>query len=186
VTLATAYPLGRSGGRTPVLDLLVKDFCRASEESSRAGVQGGLAFKPPLFIPAPGLPTDPGMGMPWSMRIINGRSLRTVGDYSSLSPEEKAYLEDQKRRLTDFGWPGRDRDRRSAWRPRPAEGFPVLDSLLCAVSAHDLIRRPTLIRLLRNQWTRDGWEDPLEDQEDTGPDADPWGAYRLFDPVSGH
>jgi hypothetical protein len=60
------------------------------------------------------------------------------------------------------------------WRPRPAEGFPVLDGLLCAVSATDLIR------LLRNKWTRDGW-DPLEDQEDTGPDADPWGAYGLFE-----
>ena len=30
-------------------------------------------------------------------------------------------------------------------------------------------------------WTQDGWEDPLEDQEDTGPDADSWGAYGLFD-----
>jgi len=79
------------------------------------------------------------------------------------------------------GPPGRDRDRRPAWRPRPAEGFPVLDGLLCAVSATDLIRCPTLIRLLCNQWTRDGWEDPLEDQEDTGPAADPSGAYGLFE-----
>ena len=29
-------------------------------------------------------------------------------------------------------------------------------------------------------WTQDGWEDPLEDQEDPGPDADPWDAYGLF------
>ena len=50
-----------------------------------------------------------------------------------------------------------------------------------AVGNTDLIQCPTLIRLLRNKWTRDGWEDPLEDQEDTGPDADPWGAYGLFD-----
>jgi hypothetical protein len=98
------------------------------------------------------------MGMPWSMRIINGRRLRTVGDYRSLSPEEKAYLEDQKRCWTDFGWPGCDRDRRPAWRPRPVEGFPFLDGLLCAVSATDLIRCPTLIRLLRHEWTRVGWE----------------------------
>ena len=28
---------------------------------------------------------------------------------------------------------------------------------------------------------RTAWEDPLEDQEDTGPDADPWGEYGLFD-----
>jgi hypothetical protein len=130
-----------------MLDLL-EDFYQASEESSRAGVQGRLAFKPPLFTVAPGLPTDPGMGMPWSMRIINSRRLRTVGDYRSLSPEE----------VLDF---------------------PVLDGLLCAVSATDLIRCSTLI--LRNKWTRGGWEDPLEDQEDTGPDADPWGAYGLFD-----
>jgi hypothetical protein len=147
----------------------------------RAGVQGSLAFKPPCFTVAPGMTTDPSMGRPWNMRIINGRRLRTVGDYRSLSPEEKAYLEDQKRCWTDFGWPGRDRDRRPAWRPRPAEGFPVLDGLLCAVSATDLIRCPTLIRLLRHEWTRDGWEDPLEDQDDTGPDADQWGAYGLFD-----
>ena len=59
--------------------------------------------------------------------------------------------------------------------------FPVLDGLLCAVSATGLIRCSTLIRLLRNKWTRGGWEDPLEDQEDTGPDADPWGAYGLFE-----
>ena len=49
------------------------------------------------------------------------------------------------------------------------------------MSAPDLIRCPTLIRLLRHEWTRDGWEDPLEDQDDTGPDADQWGAYGLFD-----
>ena len=114
------------------------------------------------------------MGMPWSMRIINGRRLRTVGDRRGLSPEEKACL--------DRLWVGvRDRDRRPVWRPRPAEGFPVLDGLLCAVSATDLLQCPPLIRLLRNKWTRDGWEDPLEDQEDTGPDADPWGAYGLFE-----
>jgi hypothetical protein len=77
-----------------MLDLL-QGFYQASEESSR--VQGGLAFRPPPFTVAPGLPTDPGMGMPWSMRIINGRRLKTVGDYRNLSPEEKAYLEDQKR-----------------------------------------------------------------------------------------
>jgi hypothetical protein len=164
-----------------MLDLM-EDFYEASEECLRAGVQGSLAFKPPLFTVAPGMATDPGMGKPWSMRIINGRRLKTVGDYSNLSPEEKAYLEDQKRCWTDFGWPGRDRDRRPAWRPRPAEGFPVLDGLLCAVSATDLIQCPPLIRLLRNKWTRDGWEDPLEDQDDTGPDADyNWAACGLFE-----
>ena len=53
-------------------------------------MQGGLAFRPPPLTLAPGLPTDLGMGMPWSMRIINGRRLKTVGDYRNLSPEEKA------------------------------------------------------------------------------------------------
>ena len=44
-----------------------------------------------------------------------------------------------------------------------------------------IISTPTLIRLLRNHWTQDGWAEPLEDQEDPGPDADPWDAYGLFD-----
>ena len=100
-----------------MLDLL-EDFYQASEESSRAGVQCRLAFKPPLFTVAPGLPTDPGMGMPWSMRIINGRRLRTVGDRRNLSPDERAYLEDQNRCWTNFGWPGRDRDRGGPGLPR--------------------------------------------------------------------
>jgi hypothetical protein len=77
--------------------------------------------------------------------------------------------------------PSSDRDRRPACRPRPAEGFPVLDGLLCAISAPDLNQCPTLLRLLSNWWTRDGWQDPLKDQEDAGPDTHPWGAYGLFD-----
>ena len=162
-----------------MLDLL-EDFYRASEESSRAGARGGLTFKPPAFTPEPGQPTDPSLGMPWSMRIINGRRLRTVGDRRNLSPDERAYLADQNRCWTNFGWPGRDKDRRPAWRPRPAEGFPVLDGLICALAAPALIRCPALIRLLRNQWTQDGWEDPFEDQEDTGHDAATWDAYGLF------
>ena len=46
---------------------------------------------------------------------IKGRSLTFSTSFPfslvflrSLSPEEKAYLEDQKRCWTDFGWPGRD------------------------------------------------------------------------------
>ena len=84
------------------------------------------------------------------------------------------------RTWTNFGWPGRDKDRRPAWRPRPAEGFPVLDGLICALAAPDLIRCPALICLLRNQWTQDGWEDPFGDHEDTGHDAATWDAYGLF------
>ena len=36
-------------------------------------------------------------GRPTSMRYINGRKLRTVGDYRNLSPAERAYLDDQER-----------------------------------------------------------------------------------------
>ena len=90
------------------------------------------------------------------MCIINGRRLRTKGDYQSLSPEEQAFLADQERCLTGFGWPGRDRDRRSAWQSLPPEGFPALDGLLCSASATAIIRCLALIRLLRHQWTQLG------------------------------
>ena len=69
--------------------------------------------------------------------------------------------------------------RLAAWRPRPPEGFPALDGLLCSASATDIIRCPALIRLMRHQWTRQGWEDPLADHEDSG--HDPWGAYGVLE-----
>jgi len=52
-----------------MLDLLPV-FYLASKEYSSAGVQGGLAFKPPTFTLEPGRPTDPGLGSPLSMCII--------------------------------------------------------------------------------------------------------------------
>ena len=82
-------------------------FYLASEECSRAGVQGGLAFSPPTFTLEPGRPTDRMLGRPLRMCIINGRRLRTKGDYQSLSPEEQAFRADQERCYTGFGWPGR-------------------------------------------------------------------------------
>jgi hypothetical protein len=120
---------------------------------ARAGIQGGLACKPPTFTLEPGRTADRELGRPLSMCITNDRRLRTKGDYLSLSPEEQAFLANQERCLTGFGWPGPDRDRRPAWRPRPPEGFPALDGLLCSASATAIIRCPALIRLLRHQWT---------------------------------
>ena len=38
-----------------------------------------------------------------SMLYINGRKLRTVGDYRNLSPAERAYLDDQERCWTGLG-----------------------------------------------------------------------------------
>ena len=70
---------------------------------------------------------------------------------------------------TGFGWPGRDRDLRPAWRPRPPDGYPIMDGLRCSIPATALIQCPALISLLRYQWTSDGWEDPLG-----APDLDPW------------
>jgi len=43
----------------------------------------------------------------------------------------------------------------------------------------DVIRCPALIRLMRHQWTPQGWEDPLADHEDSG--HDPWGAYGVLE-----
>ena len=100
---------------------------------------------------------------------MKGRKLRTAGDYRNLSPAERAYLDDQERCWTGFGWPGRDRDRRPAWRPRPPDGYPIMDGLRCSIPATALIQCPALISLLRYQWTSDGWDDPLG-----APDLDPW------------
>ena len=159
---------------------LLPAFYLASEERSRAGVPGKLAFRPPTFTLEPGRPPDRRLGKPVSMvSRFDGRRLRTTGDYRSLSPEEQVYLADQQRCYTGFGWPGRDRDRRPAWRPRPPEGFPALDGLLCSASATDIIRCPALIRLMRHQWTPQGWEDPLADHEDSG--HDPWAAYGVLE-----
>ena len=44
------------------------------------------------------------------MRFINGKRLRTKGDYHNLSPAERAYLDDQERCWTGFAWPGSDRE----------------------------------------------------------------------------
>ena len=106
------------------------------------------------------------------MRFINGRKLRTVGDYRNLSPAERSYLDDQERCWTGFGWPGRDRDRRPAWRPRPPDGYPLSDSLRCAVPVPALVKCPALISLLRYHWTSHGWDDPLD--------------APYFDPFLGH
>ena len=81
-------------------------------------------------------------------------------------------MDDQARCWTGFGWPGRDRDRRPAWRPRPAEGYPLSHGLRCSVPATALVQCPALISLLRHQWTSHGWEDPLE-----APDLDPFLGY---------
>ena len=67
---------------------------------------------------------------------------------------------------------GRDRDRRPAWRPRPPDGYLIMDGLRCSIPATALIQCPALISLLRYQWTSDGWEDPLE-----APDLAPWRGY---------
>jgi hypothetical protein len=97
---------------------LQDDFHTVMAEIDRAGVQGGITFQAPPVTLDPGVPTDLLLGRPKSMRFINGRKLRTVGDYRKLSPAERSYLDDQERCWTGFGWPGRDRDRRPAWRPR--------------------------------------------------------------------
>ena len=70
-------------------------------------------------------------------------------------------LSHKERCWTGFGWPGRDRDRRPAWRPRPPDGYLIMDGLRCSIPVTALIQCPALISLLRYQWTSDGWEDPL-------------------------
>ena len=101
-----------------------------------------------------------------------------MGDYRHLSSDERAYLDAQERCWTGFRWPGRDRDRRPAWRPRPPDAFPILDGLICSIPATDLIQCPALISLLRYKWTSEGWQDPLG-----GPVIDPWQEedYAAFD-----
>ena len=141
---------------------LQDDFHTVMAEIDRAGVQGGITLQAPPVALDPGVPTDPLHGRPKSMRFINGRKLRTVGDYRNLSPAERSYLDDQERCWTGFGWPGRDRDRRPAWRPRPLDGYPLSDSLRCAVPLPALVKCPALISLLRYHWTSQGWDDPLE------------------------
>ena len=74
------------------------------------------------------------------MRFMNGRRLRTVGNYRNLSLAERAYLDDQERCWTGFELPGRERDRRPAWRPRPIDGYPIMDGLRCSVPATALIQ----------------------------------------------
>ena len=144
-----------------ILDLQ-DDLHTVMAEIERAGVTDGLTFQAPRVTLEPGRPTDRQLGRPTSMRYINGRKLRTVGDYRNLSPAERAYLDDQERCWTGFGWPGRDRDRRPAWRPRPVEGYPLSDGLRCSVPATALVQCPALISLLRHQWTPQGWDDPLQ------------------------
>jgi len=61
---------------------------------------------PPLPLD-PGQTTDPGLGRPKSMRFINGRYLRTPGEFRSLSPAERTFLDDQV--LDWLAWPGHDR-----------------------------------------------------------------------------
>ena len=82
--------------------------------------------------------------------------------YRNLSPAERSYLDDQERCWTGFGWPGRDRDRCPAWRPRPSDGYPLSDSLRCSVPVATLVKCPALISLLRYHWTSQGWDDPLD------------------------
>jgi hypothetical protein len=95
------------------------------------------------------------------MCIINGRRLRIKGDYQSLSSEEQAFLADQERCLTGFGWPGRDRDRRPTWRPRPPERFPALDGLLCSASATAIIRCRPSSAFCATSGPSNGWEVPV-------------------------
>ena len=45
--------------------------------------------------------------------------------------------------------------RRPAWRSRPPESFPILDGLLCCISATDIIWE-ILIRFLFQDWTPHG------------------------------
>ena len=104
-----------------ILDLQ-DDFHTVMAEIDRAGVTDGLTFQPPRVTLDPGRPTDRQLGRPTSMRYINGRKLRTVGDYRNLSPAERAYLDDQERCWTGFGWPGRDRDRRRLGVRGPSKG----------------------------------------------------------------
>ena len=131
-------------------------------EIDRAGVQGGITFQAPPVTLDPGVPTDPLLGQPKSMRFIDGRKLSTVVNYRNLSPAERSYLDDQERCWTGFGWPGRVRDRRPAWSLRPSNGYLLSDSLRCAVPVTDLVKFPALISLLRHHWTSQGWEEPLE------------------------
>ena len=151
-----------------MLDLQA-DLHPVMAEIARAGVAARLTFQAPRATLDPGLSTDPRLGRPMSMRFINGKRLRTKGDFRNLSPADRAYLDDQGRCWTGFGWPGRDRDRRPAWRPRPPDGYPIMDGLRCSIPVTALIQCPALISLLRYQWTSDGWEDPL-----TAPALDPW------------
>ena len=72
-------------------------------EIERAGVTDRLNFQAPSVTLDPGLPADRQLGRPTSMRSINGRKLRTVGDYRNLSPAEQAYLDDQERCWTGLG-----------------------------------------------------------------------------------
>jgi len=67
-----------------MLDLLPA-FHLASEECSRAGVQGGLAFKPPTFTLEPGRPTDRGLG-PIYRDYSSQPSARNSGTTPSTSP----------------------------------------------------------------------------------------------------
>ena len=81
---------------------LQDDFHTVMAELDRAGVPGGLTFQAPTVTLDPGVPTDSRLGRPTSMRFINGRRLRTVGDYRNLSPADRAYLDDQERSQTHW------------------------------------------------------------------------------------
>ena len=93
---------------------LQEDLHTVMAEIERARVTEGLTFQAQRVTLDPGLPTDSQLGRPTSLRFINGRRLGTAGDYRTLSPADRAYLDDKERCWTGFGWPGRDHDRRQA------------------------------------------------------------------------
>ena len=113
---------------------LQEAFHTVADEIERAGGTGGLTLQAwrgasdegrlrvlqpfTTFAIETGVPPEPRTGQ-LSLRAIHGRALRIPGDYRDLSPDERAYLHDQERCYTGFQWPGREHDRRPAWRPRP-------------------------------------------------------------------
>ena len=71
---------------------LQDDIHTVLAEIKCTGVTDRLTFQTPTVTLQAGMPTDSQMGRPTSMRFINGRRLRTAGDYRNLPPRRAGLL----------------------------------------------------------------------------------------------
>ena len=85
------------------------------------------------------------MGMPWSMRIINGRRLKTVGDYRNLTSSSVTATEFQEREretfITELG-EGRKTTLKGGLKLRKAKATTlgiVLHARSCAMGGGDVV-----------------------------------------------